>query len=111
MLTLDETDLVYTPIPGETLTVPMDGNEVEVREGEHRIRTTIEWNGPLLSLEHQVVSGGRVRETLEVIGDRLIMTARSRRAVPASRWSWHTIATEAADRRRGDLRGRGRGAL
>lgn len=74
VLTLDETDLVYTPIPGETLTVPMDGNEVEVREGEHRIRTTIEWNGPLLSLEHQVVSGGRVRETLEVIGDRLIMT-------------------------------------
>ena len=63
---MSETGLVYTPIPGETLTVP---------EGEqHRVRTNIEWNGPVLSLEYKVVSGGTVRETLEVVGDRMIMT-------------------------------------
>ena len=44
-----------------------------IREGEHRVRTSIEWDGPLLALEHQVVSGGTVRETLEVVGDRMIM--------------------------------------
>ena len=64
----------YTPIPGMTITLPMDGTDVEVREGEHRIRTTLSWEGPILSLDHQVVGGGRVREHLEVIGDRLIMT-------------------------------------
>lgn len=73
VLTVDENQLVYTPIPGETLTVPMDGTDIEMREGEHRVRTNIEWNGSLLSLEHQVVQGGSVRETLEVIGDRMIM--------------------------------------
>ena len=74
ILTIDETELVYTPIPGNTLTVLMDGSEIELREGEHRVRTNVDWDGSLLSLEHQVVSGGRVKETLEVIGDRLIMT-------------------------------------
>ncbi len=64
----------YTPIPGMTITLPMDGTDVEVREGEHRIRTALSWEGPILSLDHQVVGGGRVREQLEVIGDRLIMT-------------------------------------
>ncbi len=74
ILTIDETELVYTPIPGNTATVLMDGSEIELREGEHRVRTNVDWDGSLLSLEHQVVSGGRVKETLEVIGDRLIMT-------------------------------------
>ena len=74
ILTIDETELVYTPIPGNTVTVLMDGSEIELREGEHRVRTNVDWDGSLLSLEHQVVSGGRVKETLEVIGDRLIMT-------------------------------------
>lgn len=64
----------YTPIPGMTITVPMDGTDVEMREGEHRIRTRVSWEGSVLSLDHQVVGGGRVREQLEVIGDRLIMT-------------------------------------
>ncbi|MXV95148.1 MAG: hypothetical protein F4Y07_03480 [Gemmatimonadetes bacterium] len=73
VLTVNEAELVYTPIPGETLTVPMDGSDLEIREGEHRVRTSIEWDGPLLALEHQVVSGGTVRETLEVVGDRMIM--------------------------------------
>lgn len=73
VLTVNATQLVYTPIPGETLTVPMDGTDLEIREGEHRVRTNIEWDGPLLALEHQVVSGGTVRETLEVVGDRMIM--------------------------------------
>ncbi len=74
VLTIGETELVYTPIPGETLTVPVDGTDIEVREGEHRVRTGIEWDGPVLSLKHQVVSGGMVRVTFEVIGDRMIMT-------------------------------------
>ncbi len=74
ILTADETELVYTPIPGNTMTIPMDGTEIELREGEHRVRSNVDWDGSLLSLEHQVVSGGRVRETFEVIGDRLIMT-------------------------------------
>ena len=74
VLTVSETGLVYTPIPGETLTVPIDGTQIELREGEHRVRTNIEWNGPVLSLEYKVVSGGTVRETLEVVGDRMIMT-------------------------------------
>ena len=74
ILTINETELVYTPIPGNTVTVLMDGSEIELREGEHRVRTNVDWDGSLLSLEHQVVSGGRVKETLEVIGDRLIMT-------------------------------------
>lgn len=74
VLTINETELVYTPIPGETLAVPMDGTDLEVRKGEHRVRTSVEWSGPVLSLEHQVVSGGVVRETLEVVGDRMIMT-------------------------------------
>lgn len=73
VLTASETELVYTPIPGETLTVPMDGTDIEMREGEHRVRTNIEWDGAFLALEHQVVSGGMVRETLEVVGDRMIM--------------------------------------
>ena len=73
VLTANATELVYTPIPGETLTLPMDGTDIEVREGEHRVRTNIEWDGTFLALEHQVVSGGMVRETLEVVGDRMIM--------------------------------------
>ena len=73
VLTVNATQLVYTPIPGETLTVPMDGTDIEMREGEHRVRTNIEWDGSFLALEHQVVSGGTVRETLEVVGDRMIM--------------------------------------
>lgn len=74
ILTANEAELVYTPIPGNTMSIPMDGTEIELREGEHRVRTNVDWDGSLLSLEHQVVSGGRVKETLEVIGDRLIMT-------------------------------------
>lgn len=74
LLRASAVELGYTPVPGTTITVPMDGTEVEMREGEHRIRTKVSWEGPILSLDHNVVGGGRVREQLEVIGDRLIMT-------------------------------------
>ncbi len=74
MLRAEESELSYTPIPGTTIVLPMDGTEVEVREGEHRIRSEVRWEGAILQIEHSVVSGGRVRETLEVIGDRMIMT-------------------------------------
>ncbi len=75
-------DLSYTPIPGATIVLPMDGTEVEVREGEHRIRSEVRWEGSILQIEYSVVSGGRVRETLEVIGDRMIMTRSIQAAGP-----------------------------
>ena len=74
ILSHDGSSLLYTPIPGRTLTVPLDGSELELREGEHRVRTTLELEGALLSLRHQVMGGGLVTETLEAVGDRLIMT-------------------------------------
>lgn len=74
LLRASAVELGYTPVPGTTITVPMDGTEIEMREGEHRIRTKVSWEGAILSLDHQVVGGGRVREQIEVIGDRLIMT-------------------------------------
>ncbi len=74
VLRLDGSELRYTPIPGNTLIVPMDGSEVEAREGEHRVRTKLGWQDGVLHLEHHVVSGGRVREVIEVVGDRLVMT-------------------------------------
>ena len=36
VLTVSETGLVYTPIPGETLTVPIDGTQIELRAGARR---------------------------------------------------------------------------
>ena len=74
ILRASEVEFGYTPVPGTTIALPMDGTEIEMREGEHRIRTKLSWEGPILGLEHHVVGGGRVRERLEVIGDRLIMT-------------------------------------
>ena len=74
ILRASSVELGYTPIPGATITLPMDGAEIEVREGEYRIRTKLSWDGPILGVEHHVVGGGRVRERLEVVGDRLIMT-------------------------------------
>ncbi len=74
LLRASAVELGYTPVPGTTITVPMDGTDFEMREGEHRIRTSVSWEGPILRLDHQVVGGGRVREQLEVIGDRMIMT-------------------------------------
>ena len=70
----EEAELSYTPIPGTTIILPMDGTQVEVREGEHRIRSEVRWDGAILQIDHAVVSGGRVRERLEVVGDRMIMT-------------------------------------
>ncbi len=70
----DPSEFAYTPALGRTLVLPMDGTEVEQREGEERVRTKVTWEGTILTLEHQVAGGGKIRERLEVIGDRLIMT-------------------------------------
>ena len=70
----EEVEVSYTPIPGATIVLPMDGTQVEVREGEHRIRSEVRWEGSVLQIDHAVVSGGRVRERIEVVGDRMIMT-------------------------------------
>ena len=82
VLRAEEVELSYTPIPGTTIVLPIDGTQVEVREGEHRIRSEVRWEGSILQIEYSVVSGGRVRETLEVIGDRMIMTRSIQAAGP-----------------------------
>lgn len=74
VLRVEGDTLTYVPVPGTSLRVPLDGSEAESREGESRIRTKVGWTDGLLTLEHQVAGGGRVREMLEVVGDRLIMT-------------------------------------
>ncbi len=74
LIRAEEGELSYTPIPGTTIILPMDGTQVEVREGEHRIRSEVRWEGSVLQIEYAVVSGGRVRERIEVVGDRMIMT-------------------------------------
>ena len=75
VLRASEAELSYTPSAGAgaALALPMDGSEVETPEDESRVRSKLRWDGGLLVIEHQVVGGGRVRETLEVVGDRLIM--------------------------------------
>lgn len=74
VLRVEEGALAYLPVPGMALRVPLDGSETESREGESRVRTKATWTGRILTLEHQIVGGGKVREMLEVVGDRLIMS-------------------------------------
>ena len=74
VLRAGESGLTYSSSGGATLTLPIDGSEVETTEDESTVKSKVAWNGPLLVVEHQVVGGGRVRETLEVVGDRMIMT-------------------------------------
>ena len=76
VLRSSELGLSYTPSAGAgvALTLPMNGSEVETAEGESRVKSKARWDGSLLVIEHQVVGGGSVRETLEVIGDRMIMS-------------------------------------
>lgn len=74
LLRVDGAGLSYTPTPGSRLIIPLNGEEVEAREGEERVRSKLSWDGLILSIEHVVVGGGRVRESVEVIGDRMIMT-------------------------------------
>lgn len=76
VLRSSELGLSYTPSAGAgvALTLPMNGSEVETAEDESRVKSKARWEGSLLVIEHQVVGGGSVRETLEVIGDRMIMS-------------------------------------
>lgn len=74
VLRIEEGTLAYVPVPGTALRVPLDGAEAESREEESLVRTKATWTGGILTIEHQVVRGGKVREMLEVVGDRLIMT-------------------------------------
>ncbi len=74
VLRVGESELRYSPSTGAALTLPMDGSQVEMPEDESRVKSKVGWEGPLLVVEHQIVGGGTVRETLEVIGDRMIMT-------------------------------------
>lgn len=74
VLRVDEAELTYSPSGGASMSLPMDGSELETTEDESRVKSKVGWDGPLLVVEHQIVGGGSVRETLEVVGDRMIMT-------------------------------------
>lgn len=78
VLRLDGLQLVYTPTPGESVTVPMSGEPTTQFEGDHRIHTRVVWDDGKLGLEHSVDAEAWVREVLEAVDGRLIMTRTMR---------------------------------
>ena len=74
VLGVDGERLVYTPTPGQSVTVPMDGGSATQMEGEHRVQTRVIWEDDKLGLEHTVNPDDRVRVVLEVVDGRLEMT-------------------------------------
>ena len=78
VLAVDGVQLVYTPTPGESVAVPMTGDATTQFEGEHRVHTRVVWDDGKLGLEHSVDSEAWVREVLEVVDGRLMMTRTMR---------------------------------
>lgn len=78
VLKVDGLQLVYTPTPGESVTVPMSGESTTQFEGDHRVHTQVVWDDGKLGLEHSVDSKAWVREVLEVVDGRLTMTRTMR---------------------------------
>ncbi len=78
VLRVDGVQLVYTPTPGESITVPMSGEPTTQFEGDYRIHTRVVWDDGKLGLEHSVDAEAWVREVLEVVDGRLIMTRTMR---------------------------------
>ena len=74
VLRVDGVQVVYTPTPGESITVPMSGDAITQFEGQHRVHTRVVWDDGKLGLEHSVDSEVWVREVLEVVDGRLTMT-------------------------------------
>ncbi len=70
----DGTSLELRGTPGRPLFLPLNGDEAEWAVEEEEVRSRLDWDHPFLIVQHQVVGGGRVRETLEAVGDRLIAT-------------------------------------
>ena len=73
-LRVEGDQLVYSPQPGESIALPMDGGSISQLGGERHIRTRVFWQVGRLGLEHAVGSEGQVREVLEIIDGRLEMT-------------------------------------
>ena len=73
-LRVEGDQLVYSPMPGESIALPINGGSISQPGGEHRIRTRVFWQGGRLGLQHEVGSEGQVREVLEVVDGRLKMT-------------------------------------
>ena len=78
VLRVDGVQLVYVPAPGDSVTVPMNGDAITQFEGEHRVQTRVVWDDGKLGLEHSVDSEAWVREVLEVVDGRLMMTRTMR---------------------------------
>ncbi|MXX34707.1 MAG: hypothetical protein F4107_03115 [Gemmatimonadetes bacterium] len=78
VLRVDGQQLVYTPTPGESVTVPMSGESTTQFEGDHRVQTRVVWDDGKLGLEHSVDAEAWVREVLEAVDGRLIMTRTMR---------------------------------
>jgi len=73
-LLVDSAKLVYMPVSGRDIEVPMNGQWVGQTEGEWEVRTRVFWDDGRLGLEHEVASKGWVTEVLEVVNGRLEMT-------------------------------------
>ncbi len=56
----------------------MNGDAITQFEGEHRVQTRVVWDDGKLGLEHSVDSEAWVREVLEVVDGRLMMTRTMR---------------------------------
>ena len=74
VLGVDGEQLVYTPAPGQSVTVPMDGGSATQLEGKHRVQTRVIWEDDKLGLEHTVNPDDRVRVVMEVVDGQLKMT-------------------------------------
>ncbi len=78
VLGVDGERLVYTPAPGQSVTVLMSGAPTAQHEGEHRVQTRVIWDDEKLGLEHTVNPDDRVRVVLEVVDGQLKMTRTMR---------------------------------
>ena len=78
VLGVDGAQLVYTPTPGQSVTVPMDGGSATQMEGEHRVQTRVIWEDDKLGLEHTVNPDDRVRVVMEVVDGQLKMARTMR---------------------------------
>lgn len=73
-LRADPAKLVYMPLSGQDIEVPMNGQWVGRTEGEWEVRTRVFWDDGRLGIEHEVGAKGWVTEVLEVVDGRLRMT-------------------------------------
>ena len=73
-LVVDSVKLLYMPLSGQNIVVPMNGGWTAQIEGEWEVRTRVLWDDGKLGLEHEVGAGAWVTEVLEVVDGRLQVT-------------------------------------